>query len=151
MHLPFHPSSKVMPPQGWHTPGSDTGVIPLVRITLSSHGWCPLTSLCPLESPVTTWAVVLDTNISLQFISWTWSGTSPHSEASKVRSLQGNCEYCPSAFSLPEPVGPPSPLLRKGAERAPQRAPGESSTFSCFRDEAWPWHGCCREQRLDTE
>lgn len=119
MRLPFHPSSKVMPPQGWHTPGSDTGVIPLVRITLSSHGWCPLTSLCPLESPVTPWAVVLDTNISLQFISWTWSGTSPHSEASKVRSLQGNCEYCPSAFSLPEPVGPPQSLLRKGAERAP--------------------------------
>lgn len=76
IQLPFHPSSKVVPAQGWHTPGTDTRLIPLVRITLSSHPWCPFTSLCLLEGPVTPWAVVLDINISLHFISWAWSGSS---------------------------------------------------------------------------
>lgn len=97
VHLPFQPSPQVVPAQGWHTPASDTRVIPLVTITLSRHCWCPLTPLCPLEGPVTPWAVVLDiTSLSILFL-----GVEPLSGVSKVRCLQGSCEYSPSASPLP--------------------------------------------------
>lgn len=87
--------------------GTHLGVAPAslsLMPPFSSHRWRPSTSPHRLEGPVTPWAIALEVKLSLSIL-FLGRGAEAHSEASKVRSLQGNCQYSPSAFILQGAVG----------------------------------------------
>lgn len=74
--LVFQEVWQVVPAQGWHTHlGMTQGSFHSLESPSAAIIGVPET-LCPMEGPVTPWAVALGINLSLHFISWTWSGTS---------------------------------------------------------------------------